>query len=183
MDSEKKKAEDRTFRLAMADVTPLRGPGRIEPVPKKTPARALQKEKDDKEVLQELLDHNDESIELETGEELIFLRHGHQKRILRRLRRGYYSTADTIDLHHMDVETAKQVLLDFLDYVLDRQQSCVRIVHGKGLRSRNLPLLKMMTNQMLRKHPRVVAFASCRPVDGGTGATNVLLSTRSGNSR
>ena len=183
MDSEKKKANDRTFRLAMADVTPLRGPGRIEPVPKKTPARALQKEKDDREVLQELLEHNDESIELETGEELIFLRPGHQKRILRRLRRGYYSVADTIDLHHMDVETAKQVLLDFLEHVLDRRQSCVRIVHGKGLRSKNLPLLKMMTNRMLRKHPRVVAFASCRPVDGGTGATDVLLSTRPGNTR
>jgi DNA-nicking Smr family endonuclease len=183
MDSEKKKANDRTFRLAMADVTPLRGPGRIEPVPKKTPARALQKEKDDREVLQELLEHNDQSIELETGEELIFLRPGHQKRILRRLRRGYYSAADTIDLHHMDVETATQVLLDFLDHVLDRRQSCVRIVHGKGLRSRNLPLLKMMTNRMLRKHPRVVAFASCRPVDGGTGATDVLLSTRPGNTR
>jgi DNA-nicking Smr family endonuclease len=183
MDSEKKKANDRTFRLAMADVTPLRGPGRIEPVPKKTPARALQKEKDDREVLQELLEHNDESIELETGEELIFLRPGHQKRILRRLRRGYYSAADTIDLHHMDVETAKQVLLDFLEHVLDRRQSCVRIVHGKGLRSKNLPLLKMMTNRMLRKHPRVVAFASCRPVDGGTGATDVLLSTRPGNTR
>ena len=183
MDSEKKKANDRTFRLAMADVTPLRGPGRIEPVSKKTPARALQKEKDDREVLQELLEHNDESIELETGEELIFLRPGHQKRILRRLRRGYYSAADTIDLHHMDVETAKQVLLDFLEYVLDRRQSCVRIVHGKGLRSRNLPLLKMMTNRMLRKHPRVVAFASCRPVDGGTGATDVLLSNRPGHTR
>lgn len=183
MDSEKKKANDRTFRLAMADVTPLRGPGRIEPVPRKTPARALQKEKDDREVLRELLEHNDQSIELETGEELIFLRPGHQKRILRRLRRGYYSAADTIDLHHMDVETAKQVLLDFLEHVLDRRQSCVRIVHGKGLRSKNLPLLKMMTNRMLRKHPRVVAFASCRPVDGGTGATDVLLSTRPGNTR
>ena len=167
----------------MADVTPLRGPDRIEPVPKKTPARALQKEKDDSAVLQELLEHNDDSAELETGEELIFLRPGHQKRIFRRLRRGHYSVADTIDLHHMDVATAKQVLLDFLDLVLERQHSCVRIVHGKGLRSRNLPRLKMMTNRMLRKHPRVVAFASCRPVDGGTGATDVLLSTRPGKTR
>lgn len=31
-----------------------------------------------------------------------------------------------------------------------------------------------------RKHPRVVAFASCRPVDGGTGATDVLLSLQTG---
>jgi DNA-nicking Smr family endonuclease len=183
MDSEKKNADDRTFRRAMADVTPLRAPDRIEPVPKKTPARAVQKERDDRSVLRELLEHNDESAELETGEELIFLRPGQQKRILRRLRRGYYSAADTIDLHHMDVDTAKQVLLDFLDQVLDRQLSCVRIVHGKGLRSRTLPRLKMMTNRVLRKHPRVVAFASCRPVDGGTGATDILLSNRLRNTK
>jgi DNA-nicking Smr family endonuclease len=183
MDSEKKNADDRTFRRAMADVTPLRAPDRIEPVPKKTPARAVQKERDDQAVLRELLEHNDESAELETGEELIFLRPGQQKRILRRLRRGYYSAADTIDLHHMDVDTAKQVLLDFLDQVLDRQLSCVRIVHGKGLRSRTLPRLKMMTNRVLRKHPRVVAFASCRPVDGGTGATDILLTNRLRNTK
>ena len=100
-------------------------------------------EKDSRAVLRELLDSNDESTELETGEELIFLRPGYQNRILRRLRRGFYSAADTIDLHHMDVETAKQVLLDFLDHALGRQLSCVRIIHGKGLRSRDLPRLKI----------------------------------------
>jgi len=183
MESEKKNANDRTFRQAMADVTPLRAPDRIEPVPKKTPARAVQKERDDRAVLQELLEQTDAPTELETGEELLFLRSGQQKRILQRLRRGHYSTADTVDLHHMDVETAKQVLLDFLDHVLDRHLGCVRIVHGKGLRSRNLPRLKIMTNRVLRKHPRVIAFASCRAVDGGTGATDVLLSSRPGNVR
>ena len=130
--------------------------------------------------MQELLEYDDDSIELQTGEELLFLRPGYQKRTLRRLRRGYFSATGTVDLHHMNVATAKQVLLDFLDHALARQLSCVRIIHGKGLRSKNLPLLKMMTNRVLQKHPRVVAFASCRPVDGGTGATDVLLSTRPG---
>jgi DNA-nicking Smr family endonuclease len=180
MDSEKKNTDDRTFRQAMEDVTPLQTPDRIEPIPKKTPARALQKKMDDQAVMNELLEYTDDSIELQTGEELLFLRPGYQKRILVRLRRGYFSATDTIDLHHMNVETAKQVLLDFLDHALARRLGCVRIVHGKGLRSRNLPLLKIMTNRVLRKHPRVVAFASCRPVDGGTGATDVLLSTRPG---
>jgi len=181
MDSEKKNTDDRTFRQAMEDVTPLRTPDRIEPIPKKTPARAIQKKMDDQAVMNELLEYTDDSIELQTGEELLFLRPGYQKRILVRLRRGYFSATDTIDLHHMNVETAKQVLLDFLDHALARRLGCVRVVHGKGLRSRNLPLLKIMTNRVLRKHPRVVAFASCRQVDGGTGATDVLLSTRPGN--
>jgi DNA-nicking Smr family endonuclease len=183
MNSEKKNTEDRIFRRAMVDVTPLRAPDRIEPVAKMTPAVAVQEARDERAVLQEMLECDDQSIELETGEELLFLRAGYQKRILRRLRRGHYSAADSIDLHHMGVETAKQVLLDFLDQILERQLGCVRIIHGKGLRSRNLPQLKIMTNRVLRKHPRVIAYASCRPVDGGTGATDVLLSTKPGGSR
>jgi len=180
MDSEKKNSDNCSFHEAMADVKPLRVKERIEPVPKMTPARALQKERDDRAVLQELLDPDHDLAELETGEELLFLRSGHQKRLLRRLRQGHFSAVDSIDLHHMNVETARKVLLDFLEHALEQNFGCIRVVHGKGLRSKGLPLLKNMTNRMLRKHPQVVAFASCRPVDGGTGATNVLLTSRKG---
>ncbi len=180
MDSEKKNADDKSFREAMAGVTPLKSHDRIEPVPKKTPPKAVQREKDDRQVLRELLDDNGAITEIETGEELLFLRPGYQKRLLRRLRRGQFSVEDTMDLHHMDVATAKQVLVDFLEHCSSRQMGCVRIIHGKGLRSKGQPLLKIMTNRVLRKYPAVVAFASCRPVHGGTGATDVLLATRSG---
>lgn len=180
MDSEKKRTEDLSFREAMADVKPLRGDDRIDPVPANTPAVARQRRRDEKTVIRELLEYQGDPAELETGEELLFLRAGHQPRLLRRLRRGYFSVADTIDLHHLSVHTAREVLLDFIDQAVSRGKGCVRVVHGKGLRSRHLPKLKIMTNQALRKHPGVVAFASCRPVDGGTGATDVLLSGRTG---
>ena len=102
MDSEKKNSNDGSFHEAMADVTPLRATERIEPIPKMTPARALQRERDDPSVLQELLDHDRDLAELETGEELLFLRPGYQKRLLSRLRRGQFSAVDSIDLHHMN---------------------------------------------------------------------------------
>ena len=176
MSSNKKNQDHDIFRQEMADVTPLRPDDRNEPEPAKTPPRAFQQEADDREALRELMDsHYLEDIE--TGEELLWIKPGYSKRTLRRLRRGHYSTGDTIDLHHMDVETAKQVLLDFIDQALQRNLGCVRIIHGKGLRSRDVPRLKVMTNRILYKHPRVVAYASCRPVDGGTGATDVLLSS------
>lgn len=177
MKSGKDKADDDLFRQAMADVRPLRAPDRIEPEPRRIEAVASQQELDDREALRDLLSEGP-SAEHETGEELLFLRSGYQPRLLRRLRRGYYSVADSIDLHHMDVATAKAVLLDFLEQSVNQRRSCVRIVHGKGLRSRDLPRLKLMTGRVLRKHPLVIAFASCRPVDGGTGATNVLLKAR-----
>jgi len=83
-----------------------------------------------------------------------------------------------VDLHHMDVSSARGVLLDFIEHSLGQRQSCIRVIHGKGLRSRDVPRLKLMTARLLRKHPRVIAYASCRPVDGGTGATDVLLTAR-----
>jgi DNA-nicking Smr family endonuclease len=166
MKSDKKTSEVDLFRQAMADVKPLRPADRIEPEPRRPAATARQRELDDQRVLQELLSLGDLE-EHETGEELLYLRPGYQTRLLRRLRRGHYSAADTIDLHHMDVATARQVLLDFIAYSLDR-------------RSRDVPRLKLLTGRILRKHPRVIAFASCRPVDGGTGATDVLLSARGG---
>ena len=55
-------------------------------------------------MLEELLEPLADPADLETGEELLFLRSGYQNRVLRRLRRGQYSVGDTIDLHHMNVE-------------------------------------------------------------------------------
>ncbi|NCF61214.1 MAG: SMR domain protein [Gammaproteobacteria bacterium] len=178
MKSENKNREKEMFRRAMSDVTPLKSTNRIDPPSKKTFPRELQLEKDDQAVMDKLLAGDEDTVELENGEELLYLKPGYQKRVLRRLRRGYYSVEDTIDLHYMDVPTAKQVLRDFLERASQRQFGCVRVIHGKGLRSRNLPRLKMMTNKVLRNHALVVAFASSRPVSGGTGATDILLSAK-----
>jgi DNA-nicking Smr family endonuclease len=52
----------------------------------------------------------------------------------------------------------------------------VRVIHGKGLRSGpGGPVLKHVVDHWLRKIENVAAFASARPVDGGTGAVYVLL--------
>jgi DNA-nicking Smr family endonuclease len=180
MSSKKKIPDHELFREAMADVRPLPGDGRIDPVTPRPPARAVQQERDDREALREMLERIDLDA-AETGEELQWLKPGYQPRILRRLRRGHYAINDTIDLHYMDVATARQVLLDFIDRALRDNRACVRIVHGKGLRSRGTPVLKALTNRVLWKHPRVIAYASCRAIDGGTGATLALLSNRKGN--
>ena len=56
---------------------------------------------------------------------------------------------------------------------------CVRIVHGKGLRSGHRgPVLKGVVSALLRNTGAVLAYVSARPVDGGTGALYVLLEGR-----
>ena len=172
----KKQASDtEVFRAAMSGVQPLKSDNRLQhPTPGVKPV-PVQTRLDEQAVLEELLEPNDDLTELETGEELLFLRPGYAPRLLRRLRRGHFSIADTIDLHQMSEDVASEVLWRFLAEATRLAHGCVRIVHGKGLHSRGLPKLKIMTNKLLRKHPGVIAFASCRPVDGGTGAVNVLF--------
>ena len=56
---------------------------------------------------------------------------------------------------------------------------CVRVIHGKGLRSKAAgPVLKGLTDRLLRRRDDVIAFASARPAQGGTGAVVVLLKAR-----
>jgi DNA-nicking Smr family endonuclease len=178
MSSKKKDDDTDAFRLAMAGVRPISAPDRIEPLRAKPPAVARQSERDKQSVMDELLDYDPYAPMPETGDELRWKRDGVQNRVFRRLRSGYYSNRDTVDLHGMNEETAQQVLRDFIEYAIGRGFGCVRIIHGKGLRSRGHPTLKRMTERVLRRHPRVRCYASCRPVDGGTGATDVLLSVK-----
>lgn len=136
----------------------------------------VQFERDEAAVRDELLDSAIDPAAMEIGEELLYLRDGHSPQLLKRLRRGVFSIEDEIDLHQMNEKTARVVLDDFLLECKQRSLGCVRIVHGKGLRSGSAgPVLKRMVDRVLRRRDDVLAFASARPALGGTGATVVLL--------
>jgi DNA-nicking Smr family endonuclease len=108
---------------------------------------------------------------------LVFHRPQVQPAVLRKLRRGEYRVQREIDLHGLTVAEAKLALREFLIRALEQQVRCVRIVHGKGLRSGHRgPVLKAAVGAVLRRSGAVMAFVSARPVDGGTGAVYVLLS-------
>lgn len=167
--------ESGDFRTAVGPVRPVRSDRaelerpRPRPVPRK-------REEDERAVVDELLNHPWDPAALETGEELIHARPGVQRRVLRRLRRGQYSVGDELDLHNMNAEAARAALADFIDEARGRLLTCVKVIHGKGLRSKSGgPVLKRLVSHWLRRHPAVVAFASARPNDGGTGAVYVLL--------
>ncbi|HXS72775.1 MAG TPA: Smr/MutS family protein [Rhodanobacteraceae bacterium] len=166
----------RLFRESIGDIRPLApkpesGHTRAPPAPH--PAMF---ERDEAAVRDELLDSAIDPAAHEVGEELLYLREGHSPQLLKRLRRGTFSIQDEIDLHQMDERTARATLGDFLADASRRGIACVRIVHGKGLRSGSAgPVLKRMTDRVLRRRDDVLAFASARPAQGGTGATVVLL--------
>ena len=96
--------------------------------------------------------------------------------VFRRLRRGQFAVAAEIDLHGLGRHAAHEALREFIAEAVERGQGCVRVIHGKGRGSgQRGPVLKHVVNHWLRRMDGVLAFASARPVDGGTGAAYVLL--------
>jgi DNA-nicking Smr family endonuclease len=166
----------RLFREAVRDVKPLSADTpatdqRRRPLPVARFSRA-----DRHAVLEESLDGRSGDPELASGDELVYHRAGIQTSVLKKLRRGQYRVQAEIDLHGLTVAEAKQALREFLATALERQFRCVRIIHGKGLRSGHRgPVLKGVVSSVLRRVRPVVAYVSARQVDGGTGAVYVLL--------
>jgi dsDNA-specific endonuclease/ATPase MutS2 len=75
-------------------------------------------------------------------------------------------------------QAAEQLRL-FLHDCATRHLRCVRIIHGKGLGSRNRePVLKNTLHKLLPRREDVVAFCQAPAAQGGGGALLVLLKKR-----
>ena len=110
---------------------------------------------------------------------------GLRKSELKAFQRGRIRVDAALDLHGLTVEAARRRLQQFLDEALSEGLRCVRIVHGKGLRSGPAgPVLKSLVHALLRSVEGVAASNEAPPADGGSGATIVLLrSGRTGRAR
>ena len=167
--------DSRLFREAIGEVRPL-DPVQPPPAATRPAPHPHMLEADEAAVPGELLDMAFGPAVLEVGEELGYLRDGYPPKLLRQLKRGQFSVQDDIDLHQMNAAAAQASIMLFLAEAKQNGLRCVRIVHGKGLRSRPAgPVLKGLTDRMLRRRDDVIAFASARPALGGTGAVVVLL--------
>lgn len=112
----------------------------------------------------------------ERDSEQLFVRSGLQQKHVRRLRRGQMAIAAEADLHGMRIREAQTMLEEFLRECREQGLRCVRVIHGKGLGSRDgHAVLKWEVDRWLRGHDGVMAFCTAQPRDGGTGAVYVLL--------
>jgi len=164
------------FRQAISGAKPLKNADRVpETKPKPKPGARFSKA-DERQVLNQSLQDDIDTVEHGYGAALRFQRASVGRRTMRKLARGGYSVQAEIDLHGMTVAEAKPRLADFIEYSAMQGKLCVRVVHGKGLGSGDRgPVLKAAVNRWLRKWDNVLAFVSTRQVDGGTGAVYVLL--------
>ena len=103
-------------------------------------------------------------------------RPGLPRDILRKLRRTHWVIQDDLDLHGLTGDEAALEMATFLSGARRRGLRCVRIVHGKGLRSVGRePVLKRRIRRLLTRRDEVLAFVEPRAAHGGGGAVVVLL--------
>jgi DNA-nicking Smr family endonuclease len=167
--------ESALLEEAFKDVAPLPDHGRVLHAPRRARPLPYQTWRDEREALAESLTEPP-GWDVEFGDETFFLRPGLPRQIIRNLRRGQWVIQAELDLHGMNRMEARLSLGDFLNHCLAEGLRCVRVIHGKGLGSKNRePVLKAKVRHWLARRDEVLAFCQARPVDGGSGALMVLL--------
>lgn len=148
------------------------------PPPRPRPAaQARMLQRDESEALRE---SRSPRSTLQPGDGSEYRRPEVPERVLKRLRRGLYAVQDEIDLHLLRAGEAELLLRRFLLEAKAAEFRCVRIVHGKGLRSRDSePVLRPLVERLLSQRADVLAFCTAPAAQGGTGAVLVLLARRS----
>ena len=174
-DSAQDEDEIALFHAAMRDVAPLPALDRV--IHRTLPAPAIPRKKNYQEQTateDSLSDYI--SLEIEAGDEWSYARPGVPRQTLRRLRRGYWGIQEDLDLHGLTRDEARQELVAFLDICAQKKYRCVRVIHGKGMSSKNRePVLKTRIGNWLMQRDEVLAFCQTRPEDGGGGALLILL--------
>jgi DNA-nicking Smr family endonuclease len=169
------------FRSSVGAVAPVKkGPGVVAPVPPDVDVARIRSE--DEEVLEQLalLVGGTGEFDLADSDEYIQGSiTGLDRRIVRRLSAGEYAVQGHLDLHGMVRSEAKSALEKFILDARRAGKRCVLVVHGRGLHSKDqIPVLKESVQVWLsrgRIAREVIAFATARPHDGGSGAVYVLL--------
>jgi DNA-nicking Smr family endonuclease len=184
----KKELEEETifFLDAMSGVTPIPEDSRRSGHGAGSAARPSRPASDEsRQVMEQLQGLVRGSVELDltfSDEYIEGAVQGFSRKLMKKLKRGELPVQAHIDLHGMTKQDAETAVADFLLESFRSGLRCVLIVHGRGLNSpENLPVLKEGLPQWLnrgRVRRVVLAFATARPYDGGTGATYVFLRNR-----
>jgi len=177
--AEKMPSDEELFHSAMKEVLEIKEFRKL-PVHRKKILPARKKCSGDREVLDALRDtvQGRRPIDLcKTQEYVEWTNKDYRGDIIRRLREGRISVQDCLDLHGLSVEEAESEVEEFLREALRKGRRCIKIIHGRGLRSPGGPVIKEALIKWLsfRHRKNLIAFVTARQCDGGLGALYVLL--------
>jgi DNA-nicking Smr family endonuclease len=83
-----------------------------------------------------------------------------------------------LDLHGLTGEEAESAIAAFIDESSRQGLEKVLVIHGKGLHSAGLPVLKKAARRALEAHRLAGRFGEADKADGGSGALWVLIRRR-----
>jgi DNA-nicking Smr family endonuclease len=171
------RSDEEIFLDAMADVReikefreiPLKKARKIEPLPVR--------EHDCLEDLRRIVSGKIKIRLSDTGEYIEWIRHNVRKDIVQKLHHGDFSVQDYIDLHGMTLGEAREALDLFFKEAIRKHLFCIKVIHGRGLRSPAKPVLKEALKKMLQGRYKkwILAYSTARDCDGGLGATYVIF--------
>ncbi|BBP45923.1 hypothetical protein THMIRHAS_12960 [Thiosulfatimonas sediminis] len=173
--------ETNLFAEAMHDVTPLPDNNKIKHYSREKQQQTARKtikqlKRQPKSTPTLHLNRSVTFAKVGAFETVQYAQKGVQLRDIKRLKSGDFVVQSLLDLHGCTHEQALCQLNAFLAEAIAYRLRFLRIVHGKGYNSDSeFPILKNLTNEVLRQCPQVIAFSSAMEKDGGVGAVNVLL--------
>ncbi|MBL4712327.1 MAG: Smr/MutS family protein [Gammaproteobacteria bacterium] len=170
-----KNDDDELFLAEMSGVEPLQPNNKIQLKKKPRPAAKQSFENTHDSAFNDVF--SDAEIIEDCPDILRFSRSGLQHKVLKKLRQGKNPIELSLDLHGLTVIAARKILIAFLDECKSIGVRHAIIVHGKGFRSKDKPVIKPMVNRWLRDVDDVLAFHTAQPKDGGGGAVYVLFKT------
>jgi DNA-nicking Smr family endonuclease len=174
------RSDEEIFREAMSDVREITEFRNILPgsPPNTQPIRS---QKDDSlDVLSRIVEGKTKIRLSDTPEYIEWVRPRIRKDIIEKLHRGEFSVQDSIDLHGMTLVEAEDALSCFFKQAIQKRLFCVKVIHGRGLRSPQGPVLKEALKRFLHRSfsKWTLAYVTAKQSDGGLGATYIILKSR-----
>jgi DNA-nicking Smr family endonuclease len=171
--------DEELFAIAMREVREIKE-FRSIPVPRMKPVALRRKMFPDKEAmmaLDEIVSGRRAMHLPDTQEYVEWINQDYRGTSVRKLHEGKFSVQDYLDLHGLCVEEAEIAVGQFLKESRIKGHRCIKIIHGRGLRSPKGPVLKDALIKWLsgRHRKNIIAFVTARQCDGGLGALYVLL--------
>jgi DNA-nicking Smr family endonuclease len=174
------KTDEDIFTEAMADVREI---PEFREIPCKVPPRCRcrsARTHESNDALEGIVKGRERIRLSDTGEYIEWSSPFIRRDVTKRLHEGGFAVQDSIDLHGMTLVEAEEALKCFFAEAIRRRSFCVKVIHGRGLRSPNGPVIKEAMKIWLQRsfRKRILAYATAKDRDGGLGATYVLLKQR-----
>ncbi|MDR2387941.1 MAG: Smr/MutS family protein [Deltaproteobacteria bacterium] len=175
--------DQRYFLEAMEGVVPISGKKLVTPKPLPADSWSLPSQQDeDNAVVQDLIDLINGKIDFDFSatDELLEARASDlAPSVMEQLKKGLIPVQDHLDVHGYSLPQAEDAINTFIMRSVYYGRKCVLLVHGRGHRSPDgIPIIKRNLEHLLLRGPvkkHILAFTTAKPIDGGSGASYILL--------